>query len=103
MSEPQQGNRLPVVDPDGALVGIVTRADVVRAFTRSDEEIRDEIAQDVLQRVFWLQPTDVAVSVEQGAVVLSGTVESESDVRLLPELVSRVPGVVSVDSSVTAR
>jgi CBS domain-containing protein len=31
-------NRLPVVE-DGRLVGIVTRADLVRLFTRSDEEI----------------------------------------------------------------
>lgn len=96
-------NRLPVVDADGALIGIVTRADLVRAFTRSDEEIRSEVQQDILQRIFWLQPADVAVAVEHGNVTLSGTVESENDVRLLPELVSRVPGVVSVDSSVTAR
>src|SRR3990172_8960294 len=31
-------NRLPVVE-NGVLVGIVTRADLVRAFVRSDEEI----------------------------------------------------------------
>ena len=32
-------NRLPVVDHDGRLVGIVTRADLVRAFVRSDAEL----------------------------------------------------------------
>jgi CBS domain-containing protein len=40
-------NRLPVVS-DGLLVGIVTRADVVRAFRRSDDEIEREIRADVL-------------------------------------------------------
>src|SRR5581483_6940637 len=39
-------NRLPVVHA-GELVGIVTRADLVRAFRRSDEEIAREIRQDV--------------------------------------------------------
>ena len=40
-------NRLPVVK-DERLVGIITRADLVRAFTRSDEEIAREIREDVL-------------------------------------------------------
>ena len=33
-------NRLPVVDADGKLVGIVTRADLVRAFVRDDTRDR---------------------------------------------------------------
>src|SRR4051794_9484328 len=36
-------NRLPVVADDEHLVGIVTRADIVRAFVRSDEQIAQEI------------------------------------------------------------
>ena len=48
-------NRLPVVS-DGKLVGIVTRADLVRAFTRSDEEIEREIRDDVLLHTLWVDP-----------------------------------------------
>ena len=37
-------NRLPVVT-DGKLVGIVTRADLVRAFVRTDVDIAREIRE----------------------------------------------------------
>ncbi len=50
-------NRLPVVDDDGKLIGIVTRADLVRAFVRSDEEIGREIREDVIRRRSGLRPS----------------------------------------------
>jgi CBS-domain-containing membrane protein len=93
-------NRLPVVDEDGRLVGIVSRADLVRAFVRPDDEIADEIEQDVLIRTFWISDR-VAVSVQSGAVTLSGHVDTETQGRLLPEFVRRVPGVVSVTSELS--
>lgn len=95
-------NRLPVVQ-GGTLVGIVTRADLVRAFTRSDEEIEREIREDVVSRSLWLEPASVAITVEQGAVALGGEVASRSDARLLGRLVTRIPGVVSVQNDVTWR
>lgn len=92
-------NRLPVVD-EGRLVGIVTRADVVRAFTRSDAEIAEEIENEILRRTLWLEPGSVTVEVEDGAVRIEGEVASEADAELLPVFVSRVPGVISVRSNV---
>lgn len=95
-------NRLPVVDGE-RLVGIVTRADVVRAFARSDEEIAAEISDEILRRTMWLEPGSVTVRVENGVVTLEGEVDSEADAELLPLFVSRVPGVVSVQANVRSR
>lgn len=95
-------NRLPVVD-DGKLAGILTRADVVRAFTRSDAEIEEEINGEILRRTFWLEPGRVAVSVVDGHVRITGEVETEADAEVLPTLVSRVPGVLSVEAELQSR
>jgi CBS domain-containing protein len=90
-------NRLPVVDA-GRLVGIVTRADLVRAFCRSDEEIADEIRSDVLLATLWIDPDDVEVLVRDGVVTLRGTLESKTIAGIVAAYVRRVPGVVDVRS-----
>lgn len=95
-------NRLPVVE-NGSLVGIVSRADLVRAFARSDDEIRREIDADVVRQTLWLDPAGLKVDVDDGVVTLSGELESEADVELLREFVRRVPGVVAVRSRLHAR
>lgn len=97
-----QVNRLPVVDNNGSLVGIVTRGDLVRAFVRSDEEIAREIREDVLRRTFWLDaPEAVTVEVEGGKVTLTGRVDTRTDAELVPAVVRKVPGVIDVETSIT--
>jgi CBS domain-containing protein len=93
-------NRLPVV-VDGALVGIVTRADLVRLFTRSDEEIAREIRDNVAGRMLWLDVNRFVVEVERGEVVLRGQLDTELEAELLEKYVALVPGVVAVRSELT--
>ena len=96
-------NRLPVVDTDGKLVGLVSRGDLVRAFARPDDEIRREIEEDVVRKTLWLDPATLDVTVTNGIVTLAGDVASAADAELLPTLTREVPGVVQVSSSLTHR
>lgn len=90
--------RLPVVLPDGTIEGIISRADVMGAFARPDDELESEVYHDVVLGVMQLHDTDVAVEVTDGVVVLTGNVPTHSDARLLEELAVRVEGVVSVEA-----
>ena len=39
--------RLPVIDESGDLVGIVSRADIVRAMARSGDELREDVIEAI--------------------------------------------------------
>lgn len=93
-------NRLPVVT-DGRLAGIVTRADIVRSYTRPDSDIEDEIRMMLLRRTPWLKRGDIDMAVERGQVALHGRLPALSDARVVERLAARVPGVVSVRSELT--
>lgn len=92
---------LPVVDLDGELVGIISRADVVGAFAKPDDVIEDEIREDVIRRLLFLDPQLVTVSVDDGVVSLAGELENRTEVQLLEELSRRIAGVVKVESRLT--
>jgi CBS domain-containing protein len=94
-------NRLPVVDADGRLLGIVTRADLVRAFVRTDDELVEEIRREVLIRTMWLDPDRFAVTVSRGAARISGAVQKRSTAELVERFVMLMPGIISVETDIT--
>jgi CBS domain-containing protein len=94
--------RLPVVD-DRRLVGIVTRADVLKAYLRSDVDIHADIVEGVIKGSMWLDPETIEVEVDDGVVRMHGSVDRRSEVEILSHLTLGVEGVIGVESSVTYR
>lgn len=93
--------RIPIVEDDGTLRGIVSRADILRAFARPDNEIIDEIRDHVIGEVLWIDPRKVQVQSVEGNVELHGRLETKSDAVLLEDLTKRLDGVVSVNSELS--
>jgi CBS domain-containing protein len=92
--------RLPVVDGEGRLVGIVSRRDLLRVFLRTDQELAEEL-RSLLVDSFWIDPRGWSVRVSEGRVLLSGRMDRRSTVRIAQSAAHRVDGVVAVDSELT--
>jgi CBS domain-containing protein len=88
--------RLPVVDDDGHLVGIVTRGDLLRVFLRPDSQIREEVVEGLIVKTLWMDPNNLEVQVANGVVDLSGEVDRKSDIRVLCNMIGGLDGVVGV-------
>lgn len=88
--------RLPVVDADGVLVGIVSRSDLLKPFLRSDEAIREAVVQDIMRDSMCVDPQSVDVRVQGGVVTLDGEMENEFVARDTARMVRELDGVVSV-------
>ena len=90
--------RLPVVNERGQLLGIVSRADLLKVFTRPDEAIRSEIINDVIVGDLMMNPSRFFIDVDDGVVVLQGRVERRSLIPYLVRAVHHVEGVVRVEN-----
>lgn len=91
--------RLPVVDESGQLVGIVSRRDLVRLYTRPDGELRGDVQADL--RDLGIDPDLVTVIVDRGIVTLRGAVDRRSIAAIAIDLVAAIPGVVDAVSELT--
>jgi CBS domain-containing protein len=92
--------RLPVVDEDGKLVGIVSRRDLLSVFLRPDADIIHDVRQ-VLNELPLTDAKQVIVTVKHGVVTLTGLVRPETghEHDLLPlalRLIWDIDGVVDV-------
>jgi CBS-domain-containing membrane protein len=90
--------RLPVVGEDGVLVGIVSRSDVLHAFTRPDKDIHQEVVERIAEAILIVDPYRVDVSVSDGVVRLNGRVARHSQASLVGRLAGVVGGVLAVDN-----
>ncbi|MCX2953639.1 CBS domain-containing protein [Lentzea sp. NEAU-D7] len=88
--------RLFVMDSDGALVGVLSRRDLLKLFLREDDELRTAIRDEIFGRVLWVDPSTVDVEVTGGVVTLEGQLERQSEVEIAEHLVRALPGVVDV-------
>ena len=88
--------RMPVVDADGGLVGLVSRADVLAVYDRPDDDIREEITGNVIVRGFGKDPRQFAVTVQAGVVTVQGSPETAALGHDIVRKIRHVPGVVAV-------
>ncbi|MCE9682741.1 CBS domain-containing protein [Halomonas alkalisoli] len=100
--------RVPVVR-DGRLVGIVSRANLLRGFsattgegeppvTSDDREIRDAILKEVDERTgVWVDRINVIVT--DGEVQLWGLVESQEEKMAVQVAAENMPGVKAVENN----
>ncbi len=97
--------RLPVVDEDGKLVGIVSRRDLLSVFLRPDDDLVHDVRQ-ILEEIPVADPQQVIVAVHHGVVTLTGAMQPEPGDRhdLVPlalRLIWDVDGVVDVVNRLT--
>jgi CBS-domain-containing membrane protein len=88
--------RLPVIDEDGSLIGIVSRADLLGVYDRPDSDIREQVVNDVIRRSFLLEPGTGSASVAGGVVTVAGEVGSGPVARSIIEAVWHINGVLDV-------
>jgi CBS domain-containing protein len=91
-------HRIPVVQ-QGKLVGIVTRADLIRAFARPADLVVFEVRSQIRYRLALADdPGPVEVRCDDYGVTLRGSVIRRSTVGGLVETAATVPGVIDVCS-----
>lgn len=88
--------RLPVVDEEGVLKGIVSRSDLLKVFLRSDEDIATDVRYDIATHLLAVPVQPIAVDVRDGVVTLTGHVRDTTLLPLVTRLVRPVEGVVDV-------
>jgi CBS domain-containing protein len=95
--------RLPVVDGEGTLVGLVSRRDLLSIFLRPDEDIAGQ-ASDLIADILPGDQAPVKVRVRNGVVTLTGQPGPADQQDLIPvaeRLVWDIDGVVDVINKVS--
>jgi len=91
--------RLLVTGPQGRLLGVVSRGDLLRPYARNDAAIRREVEAELRGRL-WIRPEQVGVRVHEGTATLAGAVGRRSTADIVTRVVTAVPGVTKVDNRI---
>lgn len=92
-------NRLPVLRA-GRVVGIVSRADVLKAFRRSDEELTEAIREGIMNDL-WIDAARLGIEVREGVVYLEGRLDRRSEKELVEKWAQMADGVLGIESRLT--
>ncbi|MFE0715065.1 CBS domain-containing protein [Streptomyces sp. NPDC058892] len=86
--------RLPVVDGDGRLIGVVSRGDLLKIYLRPDADIAEELRELIVAKLIPAGSAVVQVHVADGIVHLRGSVPDPALKDVLVRVARTVPGVV---------
>jgi CBS domain-containing protein len=95
--------RVPIL-ANGTVVGVVSRADVLRAFAKQDQTSRADSSDHAIRNTFlqrlkgqsWAPASGISISVWRGAVTLNGVASSDDQRRALTVMAETIPGVTQV-------
>ncbi|WP_369029755.1 MULTISPECIES: CBS domain-containing protein [Streptomyces] len=93
--------RLPVVDGNGVLKGIVSRCDLLGVFLRDDADLAREVRRTVVERLVPHTAEAIRVEVRDGIVKLTGRVREVGLAPVATHLARAVEGVVDVDCALS--
>lgn len=89
--------RLPVVDGEGRLAGVVSRSDLLKVFLRDDEQIAAEVRRQVVEPLFPNGEPTVRAEVHEGVVHYTGRLRDATLVPVAARMTRSVEGVVDVE------
>ena len=93
---------LPVVTPEGDLMGVVSRRNLLSIFLRTDDDIAGEV-RIVLGDLLLIDEAAVTVSARDGTVTLAGLVADDDSRRAAIRLAGEIDGVAQVTSELTVQ
>ncbi|MFD9268553.1 CBS domain-containing protein [Streptomyces goshikiensis] len=88
--------RLPVVDGDGRLIGMVSRGDLLKIYLRPDADIAEELRRLITAELIPAGSAMVQVHVADGIVHLDGSIPDPALKDVLVRVARTVPGVVDI-------
>jgi CBS domain-containing protein len=94
MLEAARVKRLPVVDEQRRLVGIVSRRDLVRTYVRTDAELHTSVHE--MLNALWIDPATVTAECTAGVVRFTGHVDRRSTAEMIANVIRSTAGVVDV-------